>query len=160
MAIRKFSPCTTWIDTSQHSVALLERVSQVTDWGGHEFRFNKAGAVAFWTGLVMLLFGSAYAAKHYDWYCARTWQAMHMPIDLRVGSASSQEFTVNLNENFLILVEVDRSAPNDVTERLLGIAEPGFAGPADVHGIELRWSVVRDGSVLKRGFSDGKNQGF
>jgi hypothetical protein len=73
----------------------------------------------FWTGLTMRVLGVSFTVGNWAWYRTRTWSAIDKPLDLRVGSNRTQEFQVNINEHFLIMLEVDRELPQNIAERVL-----------------------------------------
>jgi hypothetical protein len=114
----------------------------------------------FWTGLTVVFLGVSFSVGNWAWYRTRTWWAIDKPLDLRVGSVSTQEFKVNINENFLVLLEVDRGVPPSIAARVLGVGELVSKVRTETHGFKLRWTVFENGSVIKEGLSDGAGEGY
>lgn len=114
----------------------------------------------FLAGLTLVFLGISFSVGNWVWYRTRTWWPIDKPVDLTVGSVSTQEFKVNIKENFLILLEVDRDLPPDIAERVLGVGELGSKERTQPHGFKLRWAVFEDGNVIKDGLSDGAGEGY
>jgi hypothetical protein len=114
----------------------------------------------FWPGLVLAILGSAYAFKNHYWYRTRTWALVETPLLLEAGSSGTYQFTPNVTERFLIRLEVDRDAPDDLTETVLGVSKPYSAHFGEVHGFKMRWAVFENGNLLKQGLSDGNGEEF
>ena len=94
----------------------------------------------------MLVLGVSFTVGNWAWYRTRTWSAIDKPLDLRVGSNRTQEFQVNINENFLIMLEVDRELPQNIAERVLGTGDFVAADRTERHGFRVRWAVLKNGS--------------
>ena len=59
-------------------------------------------------GLVLFLLGISFSIGNWAWYRTRTWSVVDKPLALKAGFIRGQEFTVNVKENFMLLLEVDR----------------------------------------------------
>jgi hypothetical protein len=114
----------------------------------------------FWIGLIMFVLGVSFAACNRTWYRTRTWSVVAKPIDLNAGSKFTQEFQTNIDENFLVMLEVDRGLPQEVAERVLGVGDFVSGGRTDLHGFRMRWAVLNNGIVVKKGISDGNGEGY
>ena len=121
---------------------------------------RKLGRRVLWAGLVLFLLGGSFEIANYSWYRTRTWRVVNVPVTLAEGQVDSQEFRVNINENFVILLEVDRQIPIEIAENVLGIQDPGSERRSEPHGFKLKWIVFEDGKVLKSGVSDGSGEGY
>jgi len=114
----------------------------------------------FWVGITMFVSGVSFAVGNWTWYKTRTWSVVNKQIDLKAGSKFTQEFQVNIDENFLVMLEVDRDVPQDVAERVLGVGDFVSGSRTDLHGFKMRWAVLNNGIVVKKGISDGNGEGY
>jgi len=108
----------------------------------------------------MLVLGVSFMVVNWAWYRTRTWSVVDKRLDLRIGSNHTQEFKVNINENFLIMLEVDRDLPPNIAEHVLGLGDLVSADRTDLHGFRMRWALLKNGSVIKKGLSDGNGEGY
>ena len=108
----------------------------------------------------MVSLGVSFSVGNWVWYRTRTWSVVAKPLDLRVGSVSTQEFKVNINENFLVLLEVDRDVPPYIAEGVLGVTALISKKRDKSPGFKLRWAVSENSNVIKDGLSNGVGEGY
>jgi hypothetical protein len=111
-------------------------------------------------GLLPVLSGISFSIGNWAWYRTRTWSVVDKPLELKAGSVTSQEFTVNVKENFIIQLEVDRGIPSNIAFNVLGTGEIGSDNRTEPHGFKMRWAVMKGGKLIKEGFSDGNGEGY
>jgi hypothetical protein len=111
-------------------------------------------------GVLLILSGLGFSIWNLLWYRTRTWFPLDQPILLTVGQTKSPTFRVNVEENFIIQLAVDRDTPQPIVDDVLGIGELGSAKTRDARGFKLTWAVKHAGNVVKQGTSDGHNEGY
>jgi hypothetical protein len=124
---------------------------------------NKTKKLTKWLagiGLVLFLSGISFSIGNWAWCRTRTWHVINKPLELRAGSVSTEEFTVNINENFMLLLEVDRDVPPGIAQNVLGTGELVSKNRSEPHGFKMRWAVMKDGKSIKGGLSDGNGEGY
>lgn len=123
------------------------------------FKAKKLIRWLFGVGLTLLFLGIAFAVGNRAWYRTRTWRVVDRSLELSVGPVSTQEFAINVEENFLILLEVDRDVPPKIAEGVLGTGKL-VSEHLVAHGFKMRWAVLKNGSLMKQGLSDGNGEGY
>jgi hypothetical protein len=111
-------------------------------------------------GIGLILSGLGSAIGNWAWYRTRTWFPLEMPIALTVGHVATPEFTVNVRENFVIQLDLDRGLPKSATNAVLGTDDLISSEPFEGRGFRIAWTLRSDGKVIKQEISDGHNQGY
>jgi hypothetical protein len=114
----------------------------------------------FWAGLAFTVAGFACYFGNYSWFRTRTWSVVRVPMLLEPGSKSTEQFTPNITERFLIQLEVDRDTPADLSEKVLGIGDLASGNLGRGQGFKVQWLVFENGKLLKQGLSDGNGEGY
>ena len=111
-------------------------------------------------GILLVVAGGSLAVGNGLWYSTRTWNPVHQPIPLAIGHVETSEFVVNLEENFVVKLALDRSLPSDLMVNVLGIGDPLSHNDSEQPGFKMAWTVESGGKTVKSGVSDGRGQGY
>jgi hypothetical protein len=87
-----------------------------------------------------------------------------MPLDIpmapTVGHITTPEFTVNVEENFLIQLDVDREVPEAIMDEVLGIGNLLSSKPSEAHGFKVAWALSSDAKIVRQDVSDEYKHGY
>jgi len=103
-----------------------------------------------WIGLAFLLAAGVIFGGWEWWMASRTWVPLDMPVSLAPGHIRSPEFRINLKEQFVIYVDVERSAQFDGGPCWLGFS----VCPEQPSLVQANWTISDSGKIVAQGGTD------
>jgi biopolymer transport protein ExbD len=107
-------------------------------------------------GLVLILIVLCPVAGWKYWMMTRTWVPLYTPMSLAPGHFRTGEFKINLQETYVVYVQIDRKGDYQGTTCLLGLDVEDCKDKPDI--VQVAWTLLDGGRVVAQGRS-GEDHG-